>query len=212
MTAGNHEGLGDQRRAEAKASCTELGITDDKCVILENKSLQDNPHEWWDEKLIARIVERHVKDWHIDLIITFDEYGISGHVNHRSVSNGVRKFSADHDHNPPAYAVQTKFVLRKYASLADLVLTSFPFAGRILRAMFTAAPNGYATPVPVPGKAAMPPLGGDVYGDRALLVTSWGQYLQGRAAFKQHASQYSWDRVLYLVLSRYMWFNDLRRM
>ncbi|KAH8695107.1 putative glycan biosynthesis protein [Talaromyces proteolyticus] len=212
LSSGNYEGLGAQRRAEAKASCAELGIADDKCLILEHKHLQDNPREWWDEKLVERTLDRHVQMWNIDLIITFDEYGISGHVNHRSVSNGVRKFANDHDHNPPAYAVQTKFVLRKYSSLADLIPTSFPFTWRILQAVFTSVPKGYATTVPVPGKSVLPPEGGDRFGDRALLVTNWSQYMKGRAAFKQHASQYSWDRVLYLVLSRYMWFNDLRRM
>jgi hypothetical protein len=44
-----------------------------------------------------------------------------------------------------------------------------------------------------------------------LLVSSWQTYLESRAAFGQHESQYSWDRVLYLVVSRYMWFNTLER-
>lgn len=47
--------------------------------------------------------------------------------------------------------------------------------------------------------------------ERVLLVSSWQTYLESRAAFGQHESQYSWDRVLYLVVSRYMWFNTLER-
>jgi N-acetylglucosaminylphosphatidylinositol deacetylase len=29
-------------------------------------------------------------------------------------------------------------------------------------------------------------------------------------AFQRHESQNSWDRHLYAVLSRYMWYNSLR--
>ncbi|OKL58178.1 hypothetical protein UA08_06872 [Talaromyces atroroseus] len=212
LSSGNYEGRGEQRRTEAKASCAELGIAVDKCLILEHKQLQDNPREWWDEKVVEQILDHYVRQWSIDLIITFDSYGVSGHVNHRSVSKGVRKFSSDNDHNPPAYAVQSKFVLRKYSSLADLIPTSLPFTWRILEALFTPVPEGYATMLSMGGKKVPLPQGGDRYGDKALLVTNWAQYMKGRAAFNQHASQYSWDRVLYMVLSRYMWFNDLRRM
>jgi N-acetylglucosaminylphosphatidylinositol deacetylase len=129
------------------------------------------------------------------------------------VNKGVHKFALEHNHVPPAYAVQTKSVLRKYSSLADLLPTSIPFSLRILQALFTPIPEGYATLAVTDAPAPpQPPADGDRYGDKALLVTDWARYLKGRAAFKQHASQYSWDRVLYLVLSRYMWFNDLRRM
>jgi hypothetical protein len=48
--------------------------------------------------------------------------------------------------------------------------------------------------------------------ERVLLVSSWKTYLEARGAFGQHESQYSWDRVLYLVVSRYMWFNTLERL
>jgi len=32
-----------------------------------------------------------------------------------------------------------------------------------------------------------------------------------RDAFAQHPSQYTWDRHLYMIVSRYVWFNDLKR-
>jgi N-acetylglucosaminylphosphatidylinositol deacetylase len=73
-------------------------------VVLDNKSfpsiifrlttniraLQDNPKVWWDTDLIAKVVEEYVKRWKVDAIITFDDGGVSGHINHRAVSAGVR--------------------------------------------------------------------------------------------------------------------------
>jgi N-acetylglucosaminylphosphatidylinositol deacetylase len=112
-----------------------------------------------------------------------------------------------------AYALQTKFVLRKYLSLADLVPTSFPFTLRILEALLMPLPKGYEAPVgPGSGTNMAPPKNGDAYGDKALIVTDWGRHLRAQTALGEHVSEYSWDRVLYSVLSRYMWFNDLRRM
>ena len=74
---------------------------DDRCVVLdhkytlsicltENRLLQDNPKVWWDTDLVAKTVEEYVKKWKIDAIITFDDGGVSGHINHRAVSAGVR--------------------------------------------------------------------------------------------------------------------------
>lgn len=44
---------------------------------------------WWDPALVAKIVEEHVQKWGIDVIITFDERGVTGHINHRSTAAGV---------------------------------------------------------------------------------------------------------------------------
>jgi LmbE family N-acetylglucosaminyl deacetylase len=65
---GNFEGLGRERKTEAKASCAELGILPDRCVILENKDLQDNPRQWWDEDVVLSVLEKHVEEWNIDLV------------------------------------------------------------------------------------------------------------------------------------------------
>lgn len=77
---------------------------------MDHPDLQDNPRVWWNTGLIAKIVHEHVLKWKIDAvsispksstsrlgranrigqIITFDEGGVSGHINHRAVSAAVR--------------------------------------------------------------------------------------------------------------------------
>jgi N-acetylglucosaminylphosphatidylinositol deacetylase len=49
------------------------------------------------------------------------------------------------------------------------------------------------------------------FGDKAIVANTWHRYGMTRQAFAQHNSQYSWDRNLYMLFSRYVWFNDLKR-
>jgi N-acetylglucosaminylphosphatidylinositol deacetylase len=95
---------------------------------------------------------------------------------------------------PATYMVSSVFLLRKYTVLGDLPLTSFPFTWRIIQAL--SFPTAVAD---------------DSYANKALAANSWRRYLKTRAAFRQHNSQYSWDRNLYMILSRYVWFNNLQR-
>lgn len=95
---------------------------------------------------------------------------------------------------PPIYALQSVFLARKYTFLFDLPFTSLPFSWRILTAFFSPA-----TTVD------------ESYGDKALTANTWASYIKTRQAFGSHGSQFSWDRYLYLILSRQVWFNDLRR-
>lgn len=85
-----------------------MGISPDHCVVLDHPELQDNPKKWWDEKLVEEIIAPYIKRWEADLvsaytthdmtlfpnidlqIMTFDEGGISGHINHRAVSAGIK--------------------------------------------------------------------------------------------------------------------------
>lgn len=73
-------------------------------------------------------------------------------------------------------------------------LTALPFSWRILGAL--SYPAAHAEPED---------------GGRALVANTWDRYRKTRHAFAQHPSQYTWDRHLYMVVSRYVWFNDLRR-
>ncbi|KAF4212834.1 hypothetical protein CNMCM8980_010086 [Aspergillus fumigatiaffinis] len=205
ISSGNYDGIGERRREEIHDSCSVLGIVTDRCVVLDNAELQDNPKKWWDEDLIKDLVASHAQKWNVDLIITFDDGGVSGHINHRAVSAGVRKYITSTPHAPPAYTLQSTFLLRKYSSLLDLIPTSIPFSWRILKAILTSPATGT-----VDGVHDLSPM--EAYNDKVLLVSPWRTYLVSRAAFSQHASQYSWDRSLYLVMSRYMWFNNLNKL
>ncbi|EAW13652.1 PIG-L family deacetylase [Aspergillus clavatus NRRL 1] len=207
ISSGNYEGIGEQRRQEIRNSCAVLRIAAERCDVLDVPELQDNPRKWWDEKMVRDLVASHVEKWKVDLIMTFDNGGVSGHVNHRAVSAGVLNYVKNTPTAPPAYALQSTFLLRKYSSLLDLIPTSIPFSWRILKAILT-APE--VTNVDTGAVHDTSPL--DAYNDKALLVSPWSTYLVSRAAFSQHASQYSWDRSLYLVVSRYMWFNNLAKL
>ncbi|KAE8395934.1 hypothetical protein ETB97_010228 [Aspergillus alliaceus] len=206
ISSGNYDGLGEKRQKELHNSCARIGISEDRCVVLDDADLQDNPKKWWDEERIKDLVSAHVDKWHVDVILTFDQGGISGHINHRSVSAGVRKYVQSTPQAPVTYMLQSTPLLRKYSSLLDLIPSSIPFSWRILKAFLTTPIN---TPIERRAVHDVVPL--DKYNGKALLVSSWKTYKVSRAAFSQHESQYSWDRVLYLVLSRYMWFNTLER-
>lgn len=109
-------------------------------------------------------------------------------------NNQVSNFALHHKDGPIVYALVTTSLLRKYSFILDLPLTAFSFAGRITGALLSHAQgtdNGYAA--------------------KALLVNSWHRYMATRRAFASHDSQYSWDRNLYMVVSRYVWLNDLKR-
>jgi N-acetylglucosaminylphosphatidylinositol deacetylase len=85
-------------------------------------------------------------------------------------------------------------LIRKYTFLGDLPLTSLSFSWRIFQALFSRASEV-----------------DESYDDKALIANTWSSYLKTRMAFSSHGSQYSWDRNLYMVLARQVWFNDLRR-
>ncbi|KAK0639928.1 putative deacetylase LmbE-like domain-containing protein [Cercophora newfieldiana] len=194
MSTGNNYGIGDLRRTELAGSCKALGIDESRCTALDLPELQDNPKVWWDTDLIAKIVHEHVLKWEVDAIITFDEGGVSGHINHRAVSAAVSKYASTHPQAPVAFTLTTTALPRKYTLLGDLPLTALPFMWRIVAALSfparTADPND---------------------GARSLLANSWHRYRMTRDAFAQHPSQYTWDRHLYMIVSRYVWFNDLKR-
>jgi N-acetylglucosaminylphosphatidylinositol deacetylase len=105
LMVGNNYGIGETRKKELGGACQVLGIDrQERCVVLDRKygslcasywrltsrELQDNPQLWWDTDLVENVIEEYVKRWKIDAIITFDDGGVSGHINHRAVAAGVR--------------------------------------------------------------------------------------------------------------------------
>ncbi|KAF5175357.1 N-acetylglucosaminyl-phosphatidylinositol de-n-acetylase, partial [Thalictrum thalictroides] len=85
----NADGKGNIRKEELYHACTTLKIPRQQIRILDHPDLQDGFDNTWSSILIAKILKEEIATWGIDLLITFDSYGISGHRNHRDVRNGI---------------------------------------------------------------------------------------------------------------------------
>lgn len=103
-------------------------------------------------------------------------------------------YAATDSKAPATYVLSSVGLLRKYTLLGDLPLTALSFTWRIIGALISRGNEQ-----------------DESFDDKALLASPWISYLRTRQAFRSHDSQYSWDRNLYMVLSRQVWFNDLRR-
>ncbi|GAA5948155.1 hypothetical protein JCM3775_003141 [Rhodotorula graminis] len=185
LSIGNHDGLGGIRRQELGASCDALGIARDRCTALDLPTLRDDPTVWWETEEVEQVVRRYVKAWDVDAVISFDDYGVSGHANHRALSSALSSIAAADPSFPPVYAVESTSVLAKYTSL---VLLPLALLARLL---------------PSSSPSSSP--------SSALFVNSLAQYRATRRSFAAHESQAVWFRTLFVGCSRYLWWVELRR-
>jgi N-acetylglucosaminylphosphatidylinositol deacetylase len=87
---GDYEGMGEVRKKEFVEACNILGIPRNRCLI---SSFPDHPDIDWDDREVAKKIQIAIEDeWKCEMrnIFTFDQYGVSGHLNHRCAARGVR--------------------------------------------------------------------------------------------------------------------------
>lgn len=82
------EGLGKIREIELEKVCVKLNI---KLKIVKNILLKDGMKNLWSEEVIKDEIERYLKEANskITSILTFDEYGITDHLNHKACYFGL---------------------------------------------------------------------------------------------------------------------------
>ncbi|XP_072099017.1 N-acetylglucosaminyl-phosphatidylinositol de-N-acetylase isoform X5 [Mobula birostris] len=95
LSTGNFYNQGEVRKKELLQSCVVLGIPSSCVTILDHRELPDNPGVQWDLELIASLILRHIKMHEINLVMTFDKDGVSGHANHTSVYYAVRRLCSE---------------------------------------------------------------------------------------------------------------------
>ena len=182
--------------------CTGQGTT-----LMQHSEFQDSMTTTWDKVKIASLLSAafapnlakpmKAKDAEaptatIDVLLTFDQSGVSSHPNHISLFHGARHFIASLMHNRPGwqcpvdlYTLTSVNIARKYSSFLDSMLS-------ILIMAFGMRQSG-DHPSPL------------------LFMSGAGEVRAAqRAMTTAHKSQMKWFRWGWIGLSRYMVVNDLK--
>ncbi|KFO07910.1 N-acetylglucosaminyl-phosphatidylinositol de-N-acetylase, partial [Balearica regulorum gibbericeps] len=88
--SGNYYNQGEIRKKELEQSCFLLGIPASNVTVVDHRDLPDNPAVEWDTQLLAAFVLKHIEANNINLVVTFDAGGVSGHANHISLYAALR--------------------------------------------------------------------------------------------------------------------------
>jgi N-acetylglucosaminylphosphatidylinositol deacetylase len=206
LSSGDADGLGHIRKTELKKSALLLGVKSaEQVVILEDERFPDSMTANWEAKEIAKVLQHYFAPKmktmptdaaplsNIDVLVTFDERGVSGHPNHISLFHGastfVRNLMQRHSgwENPvKLYTLTTTNVVRKYSSVVDAMLT-------VLMSIIQKKKSGdFPTPL--------------------LAVSGVGGLRKAQMAMTSaHQSQMRWFRWGWIGISRYMVVNDLAK-
>jgi N-acetylglucosaminylphosphatidylinositol deacetylase len=137
----------------------------------------------------------------IDVLITFDQHGISSHPNHIALYHGaslfvskIMKGHAGYACPVSLYTLPTVNVVRKYSFILDAIPT-------LLHGIYAS----------IFERARGKKVGGGK-DDRVVFVNDLFRYWKAREAMVQgHKSQMVWFRWGWIGLGRYMVVNDLKR-
>ncbi|SMQ48031.1 unnamed protein product [Zymoseptoria tritici ST99CH_1A5] len=207
LSSGDADGLGHIRVDELRKSALLLGLRSAEHVVVVDDPAQfpDSMTAKWDAKLIAGMLMKYfapkatstpsteAPTAGVDVLITFDTGGVSGHPNHISLYHGAKAFletlmqrHRGWDSPTKLYTLRTTGTVRKYMSVFDSVVTVALSIGR--RKEKGEFPTPLLT-VSLPG----------------------GVFTAQRAMVTAHKSQMRWFRWGWIGLSRYMVINDLAK-
>ncbi|NXL91632.1 PIGL acetylase, partial [Alectura lathami] len=124
--AGNYYNQGEIRKKELEQSCFLLGIPASSVTVIDHRDLPDNPSVEWDMQLLASFVLKHIEANNINLVVTFDAGGVSGHANHISLYTALR-YSVLLASLVPRWChvlvLESVNLLRKYISILDVPIS-----------------------------------------------------------------------------------------
>ncbi|XP_010516462.1 PREDICTED: probable N-acetylglucosaminyl-phosphatidylinositol de-N-acetylase [Camelina sativa] len=124
LSTGNADGMGNTRKDELHQACAVLKVPLQQLKVLDHPNLQDGFGQVWNHDLLTEIIEEEVTKHDIHTIITFDNYGVSGHCNHRDVHRGVLTFlQTNSGRHIKAWELVSLNIFRKYCGPVDIWLS-----------------------------------------------------------------------------------------
>ncbi|CAG0900052.1 unnamed protein product [Cyprideis torosa] len=114
-----------RRKEELLASCEILGIPRRNVTLYRCTNLPDNPRVDWGPNLLAALILKTVSSLSCDMVLTFDNKGVSGHKNHTALFSAVQLLVHTLSLPPdvPVYTLQTCGTLAKYLYLFTVPYT-----------------------------------------------------------------------------------------
>mmetsp|Transcript_13939 Transcript_13939/g.27097 ORF Transcript_13939/g.27097 Transcript_13939/m.27097 type:complete len:288 (+) Transcript_13939:188-1051(+) len=107
LSTGNFDGIGLRRKHELLYCCTKFfGLKEESVRIEDHPEMQDDPRRVWAPSVVADFIEEKLKELAIlpaktdTMVVSFDEEGVSGHLNHVAVSLGIAKLAARRQADP----------------------------------------------------------------------------------------------------------------
>jgi N-acetylglucosaminylphosphatidylinositol deacetylase len=219
LPTGDADGLGETRTKELQKSALLLGVRDESDVFIVDDPARfpDSMTATWASDQITSLLAsafspdlaatlngtakknpKKAPTATIDVLLTFDQHGISNHINHRSLYHGavhfLRTLMTDKEgFNCPVtlYTLTSTSMLRKYAGVLD---APYSMLLGVLGNLFGGKKSGTDD-----GPA------------RLLFVSSVGEWLTAQSAMvRGHKSQMVWFRWGWITIGRYMTVNDLK--
>ena len=129
LSNGNAAGLGRTREKELELSCKKLGFSEAPTCI-DDPELQDGMDKQWAPELVASYIEKFCKqketnegpEGKINMIVTFDEHGVSYHPNHQAVHRGAEYLMTKQLVEVELLTLCTVTLIRKYIGFIDILL------------------------------------------------------------------------------------------
>ncbi|XP_053690541.1 N-acetylglucosaminyl-phosphatidylinositol de-N-acetylase [Sabethes cyaneus] len=125
LSEGNYGQRGEERRQELWNACESLGIKPEDITLLNATHLRDDPALEWKTVTIANQILKYLESLDIDLLVTFDKDGISGHPNHSAIYYATASLCLAGliPSKCKVLTLETVNICRKYISVLDLPLT-----------------------------------------------------------------------------------------
>jgi len=197
LSTGNYDGKGSVRVKELRDAAESLKIERVSCV--DNELLQDSQSITWPSAVVCNEIEKFLGSLFegqpgiftsVD-VVTFDRWGVSGHVNHISTFEGVRDFGKEHRTITLGKNSSAKEIPISYYSVISWQSSLLKYFAPLLLLVCLIANKDETT------------------AKHRTFVNS--SVLPAWNAMKKHYSQWVWYRRLFVLFSSYSYVNVLER-